>query len=282
MPTITPLRQRMTEDMQIRNLSSRTQDTYIRHVADFARHYNKSPEELAQEEIRAYQVHLLKRELSQSTQAQVVAALRFLYGKTLGRPWTVEAIPYPKMAKKLPPVLSLEEVFAILNSTRNMKHRTLLTTIYGCGLRISEATHLRVENIDSDRMVLEIRQGKGSKDRLVPLPPRLLEMLRTYWKEYRPADLLFPGSLPDKPIALKSVRTALRKACRDASITKRVTPHCLRHSFATHLLEDGVGLRTIQVILGHSQVSTTAIYTHLSVKKLREATSPLESLPELS
>ncbi len=280
---MTPLRQRMLEDMQIRNLASSTQETYVRQVARFARHFSKCPSELGPEEIRDYQIHLAKeRRAAPSVMVQVVAALRFLYGTTLARPWVVEAIPYPKRPKKLPPILSREEVAIFLGAVKNLKHRTLLMTIYGCGLRAGETTHLRVEDIDSQRMILQVHYGKGGKQRQVPLAPKLLEVLRQYWKHYRPNPWLFPGKSPDQPMQTASVRWACRKVSDQVSTKQRITPHCLRHSYATHLLDAGTDLRTIQVMLGHSSVSTTAIYTHVSESKLREAPSPLELLPDVS
>lgn len=280
---MTPLRQRMIEDMQIRNLAPSTQDTYVGHVARFARHFGTSPSLLGPKEIRDYQVHLIKeRELSPAMLAQVVAALRFLYGTTLRRTWAVEAIPCPKTCRKLPVVLSPQQVATFLAAIRNLKHRALFMTIYGCGLRATEAVHLRAEDIDSQRMLLRVQYGKGGRQRQVPLPTQLLEVLREYWKQHRPHLWLFPGKCTNRPMSTASVQYACRKISHEVPEIPNVTPHCLRHSYATHLLEAGVDLRTIQAMLGHSRVSTTAIYTHVSAQKLREAPSPLEALPDVS
>ncbi len=280
---MTPLRQRMHEDMQIRNLAPLTQQAYIRQVARFAQHFGKCPSLLGPQEIRDYQIHLIKkRQVSTSLKVQVVAALRFLYGTTLRQPWAVEAIPYPKKPKKLPVVLSREEVALFLATVKNPKHKALFMTVYGCGLRIRETTHLRVADIDSQRMLVRVQHGKGDRERQVPLTPKLLEVLRRYWKQHRPNTWLFPGSSPDRPIATDSVRQAFQKVSDQVPTRQHITPHCLRHSYATHLLEAGTDLRTIQVILGHRSVSTTAIYTHVSESKLRGAPSPLDSLPDVS
>lgn len=280
---MTPLRQRMLEDMQIRNLSPATQYAYIGQVARYARHFGKCPSLLGPQEIRDYQIHLLKKhQVSTSLMSQVVAALRFLYGTTLHKPWAIEALPYPKRPKKLPVVLSRQEVALFMATVKNPKHKALLMTVYGCGLRISETTHLRIEDIDSQRMLLRVQHGKGDRERLVPLSPKLLEALRGYWKQHRPNPWLFPGNSPDRPMATDSVRQAFRKVSDQVPTKQHITPHCLRHSYATHLLEDGTDLRTIQAILGHRGLSTTAIYTHVSANKLREASSPLDSLPDVS
>ena len=279
---MTALRQRMLEDMQIRNLAPLTQNAYVRQVARYARHFGKCPSLLGPEEIRDYQIHLVKeRQVSTSLLVQVVAALRFLYGTTLHQSWAVEAIPYPKKPKKLPVVLSREQVALFLAAVSNLKHRALLMTIYGCGLRGNEATQLRVEDIDSQRMLLRVN-GKGDKQRQVPLSPKLLEVLREYWSQYRPNPWLFPGKFSDRPMITASVRSACTKVCREVPTIQRITPHCLRHSYATHLLEAGTDLRTIQILLGHSSIRTTTIYTHVSETKLREAPSPLDSLPDVS
>lgn len=280
---MTPLRQRMIEDMEIRNLAPLTQKTYLRHVAGFARYFGRSPDRLGPREIRDYQVYLFReRGISPGHMVQVVAAFRFLYGTTLRRSWSVDSIPYPKKARKLPLVLSREEVALFLGAVRNIKHRALLMTLYGCGLRTCEVIHLRVVDIESSRMLVRVHYGKGGRERQVPLPPTLLEALRAYWKQYRPCPWLFPGKFPDRPMSPEAVRWACRRVARDVPSISRVTPHSLRHSYATHLLEAGIDLRTIQVMLGHSCVRTTAIYTHVSERRLREAPSPLESLPDVS
>lgn len=276
---MTPLRERMIEDMQIRNLAPTTQSTYISQVAIFARYFGKSPAHLGPPEIREYQLYLLKvRCLSPASLVKVVAALRFLYRFTLKRPWAIEAIPTPKVAKKLPTILSREEVAQCLSVASGAKHRALLMFFYGCGLRRSEALHLRVEDIDSQRMVVRINHGKGGRQRMVPLPEVLLEVLREYWKEDRPATWLFPGKGTERPMSGRAVSDICQRVRRRAELKKRFYPHCLRHSFATHLLEDGADLRVIQTLLGHSQLSTTAIYTHVSEKRLHAAKNPLDAL----
>ena len=280
---MTPLRQRMLEEMQIRNLATSTQEMYVRHVARFAQYFGRCPSRLGPEEIREYQIHLVKvKQVVPGVQVQVVAALRFLYGKILRRSWVVERIPYPKRPKRLPLVLSREQVALFLGAVRNLKHRALLMTIYGCGLRCNEVIHLRVEDIDSQRMLIRVRHGKGGRERQVPLSPKLLAVLREYWEQYRPAPWLFPGKFPDRPMITAAVRWACRKVAQEVPQIPNVTPHSLRHSYATHLMDDGVNLRTIQILLGHSSVSTTAIYTHVSERKLREAPCPLETLPDAS
>ena len=282
-PKMTPLRQRMLEDMQIRNLAPSTQETYVRHVAGLAHYFGKSPEHMGPREIRDYQVYLLKeKQLSPNTLIGIVAALRFLYGTTLKRSWSVEAIPAPRRIKKLPAVLSREEVAKFLGATKNLKHRALMMTIYGCGLRSAEATHLRVQDIDSQSMLLRVAFGKGAKDRFVPLCPQLLKVLRQYWKEYRPEHWLFPGHDPRRPLLEASARQAVCKIKRNLQLKKNVTLHGLRHSYATHLLEDGVEIRTIQLLLGHRSLNSTSRYTHISANKLHEAKSPLDKLPDVS
>ena len=277
---MTPLRERMIEDMQIRNLAPSTQECYVRQVAGFARYFGKSPELLKSEQVRDYQLYLIRDcEASSSVLTQTVAALRFLYGTTLGKPWSIETIAYPKKPRKLPVVPGLEEVAQLLAAARNLKHRTMLTSIYSCGFRVAEVTHLRVQDIDSRRMVIHIQQGKGCKDRLVPLCPRLLDLLREYWKAYRPQDWMFLGNSKDRPICKDSVRHACAKICRDAGLKKKLTPHSLRHAFATHLLEDGTDLRTVQLLLGHRSLSTTSRYTHISTERIRAVRSPLDLLP---
>lgn len=278
---MTPLRRRMIEDLRIRNFSPNTIAGYIGYVARFARHFGRSPAELAPEHVRRYLVHLRDQEgAGVGTMVQCVSALRFLYRVTLKRDWAITAIPYPKKERKLPVVLTRAEVFEFLGSLGNLKYRAILTTAYASGLRVSEATHLRVADIDSARMVMHVRQGKGRKDRLVPLSKNLLELLREYWKIARPKTWLFPGKQgSDAPVARRSVERACAKARAALGWTKHVRPHTLRHSFATHLLEAGTDIRTIQVLLGHRALSSTATYTHLSTVSLQGTKSPLDLLP---
>jgi integrase/recombinase XerD len=276
---MTPLRRRMIEDMSLRNFTPGTITVYVNCVARFAQHFHTSPDRLGPEEVRAYLIHLVQeRRASWSYYNQNLQALRFLYNNTLGRDWVLQHIACPKRPKRLPVVLSADELvrfFAVINS---LKHRALLMSAYAAGLRLSEVATLRVDDIDSRRMVIRVRQGKGRKDRYVMLSPRLLELLRCYWKAARPRIWLFPGRDHDRPIGVRTVTRACQRAVRAAGLDKRVTVHTLRHSFATHLLEAGTDLRTIQVLLGHHSPRTTALYTHVSPAALRATTSPFDQL----
>ena len=276
---MTPLRQRMIEDLKLRNLAPRTIESYVSRVAAFARHFGRSPEDLGRDEVRSYLIHLVQeRHVCWSTYNQTVAGLRFLYEVTLGREGVLVRISCPKQPKKLPVVLSLEEVARLFAAVVGLKHRAILMTAYAAGLRISEVVALRLEDIDSQRMVLRVRQGKGRRDRNVMLSPRLLALLRGYWKVARPAEWLFPGDIPGRPITAGSVHHICAQAARAAGLGKHVTVHPLRHSFATHLLEAGTDLRTIQVLLGHDSPRTTAVYTHVSPAAVRATISPLDRL----
>jgi integrase/recombinase XerD len=278
--SVSPLRQKMTEDLQIRNYSPHTIEAYVRSVANFAKHFGKSPDLLTPENVRDYQLFLIQqRKVSWGTVVQIVCALRFFYQQTLGRKWMIDFIPYPKLPKKLPLVLSQEEVFALLQATTNLRHHTILATIYATGLRVSEAANLLISDINSGRQLIAVRQGKGRKDRFVMLSPKLLELLRRYWRAYKPASYLFLGDIPGRPISREGIHYICQKAASAAHITKPVSPHSLRHSFATHLLEAGTDLRTIQLLLGHNSLRTTAIYLHVSNLALRSTTSPLDLLP---
>jgi len=275
----TALRQRMTDDLRLRNRSPRTIKSYLAQVASFAKYFKRSPELLGPEEIRQYQVHLVNvRQVSWSTFNQAVCALRFFYRITLSRDWVVEHLPFPRRAKQLPVVLSPEEVKRFLDSIRSLKYRAILMTAYAGGLRLSEVANLRVRDIDSSRMMIRIEQGKGRKDRYVMLAPKLLEVLRQYWRAERPGEWLFPGRSPDQSLCVTGIQKACRQAGIDAGLSKRVTVHTLRHSFATHLLEAGTNIRVIQTLLGHSSVSTTQRYTYVSEKTVRATESPLELL----
>ncbi len=276
-----PLR-RMQQDMRIRNLSPRTIECYLRHVAAFARHFGKSPEQLDRQHIREYQIYLVEeRHPSWSLFNQVVCALRFLYRTTLGRDDVVVQIPFAKPPQRLPAVLCVAEVQRLLACVENPRQRLLLAVIYSGGLRLSEALQLKVGDIDSQRMVIRICQGKGKKDREVPLSPCLLNWLRQYYRTYRPAHELFParpgGNRPWHP---NTIQRACRKAAQRAGLTKRVTVHTLRHSYATTLMESGVNLRTIQMLLGHNNLRTTARYTHVSRETLQQTISPLDLIPD--
>ena len=279
---MTPLRQRMLEDMGIRNFAENTQLSYLQQVTLYARYFDRSPDELGPEQVRAYQVHLTKtRKLSPSSISTATAALRFLYKVTLKQNWAPDDIPMPKKPFKLPVVLSPEEVMHFLDSVASLKQRTILTTAYAAGLRVSEATNLKITDIDSKRMMLRVDQGKGHRDRDVMLSPRLLEELRSYWKVVRPKVWLFPGDIPDRPITPGAVEAACQKAHRAAGIHKPITPHSLRHAFATHLLENGTDLRKIQLLLGHRSLATTSRYLKVATSTVCATTSPFDLLPKV-
>lgn len=275
---MTPLRKRMLEDMQIRNLSPHTIDGYLRYVAQFAKHFKTSPDQLGPEHVRNYQLHLLNQQVDQSIVIQTVCALRFLYEKTLHRPWTVEYIPFPKKIKKLPIILSRDEVQTLLRTPRHLKHRVILATLYTTGLRVSELCRLQGTDIDSGRMVVVVRQGKGKKDRQVGLSPHLLPLLRRYWKLYGLQSWLFPGARIREPMTRSGVEWLCQKAGQTAQLTKAVYPHLLRHTYATHLLEAGMDLRSIQLLLGHASLSSTSIYLHVANPTLQTTRSPLSTL----
>ena len=271
----------MTEDMQVRNLSPHTQASYLQQVSLFARYFVTSPDGLTPEHIRTYQIYLTnEKKLATSSIHVAVAALRFLYRITLKKEWTFgEVIPLPKKAQKLPIILSPEEVLHFLGCVDRGKHRVILTTCYAAGLRISEAVRLNAAAIDSARMVIRVNQGKGRKDRYVMLSPTLLEILRNYWKAARPKEFLFPGVHEDRPITKDAVEAACQKAHRLSGLSKPVTPHSLRHAFAVHLLESGTNVRTIQLLLGHRSMGTTARYLRIATSKVCATSSPLDLLP---
>lgn len=278
---MSPLRRHMIEDMQIRNLTPNTQRVYVEQVGRFARHFHKSPEHLGPTEIRTYLLFLINdRRLASSSVIVAVSALRFLYTVTLKRSWVIaDDIPTGRQAKKLPVVLSREEVARFLTAVENLKHRTVLTVCYAAGLRISEAVRLTPSSIDSKRMVIRVEQGKGRKDRYVMLSPKLFELLRDYWQRTHPGAWLFPGDLPDRPISPLSINWACRNVQSKCGSAKPVTPHALRHAFAVHLLEAGTDLRTIPLLLGHRNLSTTARYLMVAISKVCATVSPLEALP---
>jgi site-specific recombinase XerD len=271
----------MTEDMQVRNLSPHTQTSYVQQVSLFARHFHKSPEALGPEEIRTYQVYLTnEKKLAPGSILIAVAALRFLYKVSLKKEWPFdEVIPAPKKPQKLPVVLSPEEVLHFLESVHNTKHRAILTTCYAAGLRISEAVRLKPNDVDSQRMVVRVEQGKGQKDRYVMLSAKLLETLRSYWRAMRPKEWLFQGDVPGQPITRSAVELACQKARRISGISKPVSPHSMRHAFAVHLLESGTDVRTIQLLLGHRSLATTARYLRIATSKVCSTSSPLDLLP---
>jgi integrase/recombinase XerD len=280
---VTQLRKKMLEELQRRNYSHRTAKTYVRIVRDFAEYFHQPPDKLGPEQIRQYQAHLFQaKKLAPATVSQYVSALRFLFVKTLRRHFLAEYIPFPKSRKRLPTVLSPEEVTQLIDAACNLYHRTLLMTLYSTAARRAELCRLKVQDIDSQRMMIRIHQGKGGRDREVPLSPKLLETLRVYFRWMQPATFLFPGTVKgvraDVPITPHVVCLACRQAAQRAGITKRLSPHSLRHSCASHLLEAGADLRTIQVLLGHSRLEHTLLYLHLSPKHLQAIPNPLDAL----
>ena len=279
---MTHLRKMMVEELHRRNYAQNTIRHYLRAVEDFARRFRCSPDRLGPRHIREYQAELFqKRKLSANSVGQHLAALRFFYIKTLRRAWSIADTPYPKKSRRLPTILSREEVAQLLHAARTPGERILLMTLYASGARNAELTHLKVSDIDSHRMVVHIRGGKGRKDRDVMLSAKLLTALRAYWRCYhrQSSSWLFPSNYrKDRPIDTKTVWYACQKAAQSAGIHKRVYPHLLRHCFATHLYEAGADLRTIQVLLGHEDLKETLVYVHLAIQRLNSTTSPLDSL----
>jgi site-specific recombinase XerD len=270
----------MIAAMQIRNFTANTQAAYLQQIVLLARYYHQSPEALGPQQIQAYQLYLTnERKLAPGSLCTIAAALRFLYHVTLKRDWALDDIPIPKKPLKLPVILSPEEIEHFLECVGSLKHRTLLTVAYAAGLRVSEATHLKVTDIDSQRMVIRVEQGKGQKDRYVMLSPRLLEELRTYWKVARPKLWLFPGDIPGRPITRDAVEQACDKARRVSGIDKPITPHSMRHAFATHLLEAGTDVRRIQLLLGHRSLATTSHYLKVATSSVCATVSPFDLLP---
>lgn len=278
MTEMSPLRRRMIEDMTIRNLSPATQQSYLYAVNRFSRHFGRSPDRLGLEDVRLFQVHLVSSGISWPALNQTVSALRFFFGVTLGHEQLPERIAYARTPSKLPRVLSGEEIVRFLEAVPSLKARTALTTAYAAGLRAGEVARLKVSDIDSKRGVICVKHGKGGKDRNVMLSVQLLSVLRTYWRLRRPDVWLFPGRDETRPIDVNVLHAACRFARAAASLDSDVTVHTLRHSFATHLLESGTDIRIIQVLLGHSNMTTTARYTQVSNALIRNTTSPLDRL----
>lgn len=281
---MTRLRRIMLEELQRRNYSDNTIRQYLLAVRQFAEYFGKRPDQLGPDELRTYQAYLLRdRKLAVGTVVARVAALRFFFVRVLKRHQFREDLPYPKDRRRLPTVLSLEEVTRLINAAGNLQQRAILMTLYGTGMRRTELSLLKVRDVDSQRMMIRVERGKGGAGRDIPLSPALLETLREYWRWKKPRPYLFPSSEgqrgKERPIADNTVWYACAQAARHAGLTKRIGPHTLRHSFATHLLEAGTDLRTIQIILGHGDLETTAKYLHLSQRHLRAVTNPLESLP---
>ena len=273
---------RMKSQMVLKGLSPRTIDVYLRQVARFVRYVGHGPERMEAEEIRAYLHHLLsERQLSQATVNQAYSALRLFYEQILGKTWEERKIPRARQRRKLPVVLSPAEVEALFAATRNAKYRALFMAIYSGGLRVGEATHLRVEDIDSQRMLIRVRQGKGNKDRYTLLSKRALAALREYWRHYRPEGWLFPGLGGERPLTANTVQKTIRRTVAAAGIRKAATAHTLRHSFATHLLDAGVTLYHIQHLLGHRRAETTSVYLHLTHGDLSRIVNPMDQWPAL-
>jgi integrase/recombinase XerD len=277
---ISPLRQRMIDDMTVRNFAPNTMLAYLKQVSYFAQHFGKSPERLGPEDIRSYQIYLAKeRKASVSSRTVATSALRFLYAVTLKQDRVIEMIPTPKAEYRLPVILSPLEILRLLQAAPSFSYHVIFSTMYGTGVRVSEALHLKVPHIDSPRMMIRIEQGKGHRDRYVPLSPKLLELLRSYWRKLRPQPWLFPGQFPAQPLSREAVSDAVAQAADRAGLNKHVSPHSLRHAYAVHLLEAGTDIRKIQLLLGHRSLSTTARYLRLATTTVCATTSPLDLLP---
>jgi integrase/recombinase XerD len=280
---MTHLRKMMLEELERRNFAETTKQCYIQAVEEFAGYFKRPPDQLGPEHIREFQAHLFtKRKLAANTVNQRLAALRFFFVKTLRRPWNAADTPYPKKVIHLPIVLSQEEVVRLIDAAVLPFHRVILMTLYSTGVRRAELAHLKVSDIDSERMIIRVRGGKGRKDREVMLSPRLLEALREHWRRHKPKEWLFPGGRwhnSEKPITSKVAWQACQQAALRAGMEKKVHPHTLRHCFATHLLEDGADLRTIQMLLGHRDLEETTVYLHVSKRHLNATPSPLDKLP---
>lgn len=274
------IREKMMDDLKLRGFAASTQKEYLRRARNFVAYHGRSPTEMGEREIREFLLYLVnEKKAGPATHHMYVAAIKFLYTSTLGRPEEVANIPWPKKPQRLPDIMTAEEVERLLREMRSLKHRAILMTAYGAGLRISEACSLETADIDSDRMLIHVREGKRSKDRYVMLSDRLLEALRVYWRSARPkGTYLFPGMIPGRPITSGAVQRVLKKVVAGCGFRKRVTMHALRHGFATHLLEEGVDIRVIQRLLGHSSIQTTARYTKVSREHIGRTKSPLDLL----
>jgi site-specific recombinase XerD len=281
---MSPLRRRMVEDMEIRGLEAKTQASYIRAVEAFAGFLGRSPDSATPAELRAWQLHMARTQISVPIFNHRITVLRFFFSATCGRDELARPLRFRRAPRKLPEVLSADEVSRLLDAAPGpgLKYRAAFSVAYGAGLRASEVVNLKLGDIDSERMVIRVEQGKGRKDRHVMLSPHLLELLRDYWREARPQGWLFPGLPPVKPISTRQLNRACRTARAAAGLTKRVTPHTLRHSFATHLLEQNTDIRVIQVLLGHARLETTALYTHVATRTIRDVMSPLEAVQRLT
>lgn len=275
---ISPLRRRMIEDMTVRNFAPKTQHDYIRAVTKLARFLGRSPDTATAEDLRRFQLHLTENRVGAPTINFTVTVLRFFFTITLDRADAIKHLTFVREPRKIPVVLSLEEVARLLEAAPGPKYKAALAAAYGAGLRVSEVATLKVSDIDSERMMLRVEQGKGHKDRHAMLAPQLLELLRDWWRIARPQVWLFPGQNPVNPMTTRQINRACHAAADMARITKRVSPHTLRHSFATHLLEQNTDIRMIQVLLGHAKLETTALYTHIATNTIRAVMSPLERL----
>ena len=275
---ISPLRRRMIEDMTVRNFAPKTQHDYIRAVTKLARFLGRSPDTATTEELRLFQLHLTANRVGAPTINFTVTVLRFFFTMTLDRADAIKHLTFVPEPRKIPVVLSLEEVARLLEAAPGPKYKAALAAAYGAGLRGSEVATLKVSDIDSERMMLRVEQGKGHKDRHAMLAPQLLELLRDWWRIARPQVWLFPGQNPVNPMTTRQINRACHAAADMARITKRVSPHTLRHSFATHLLEQNTDIRVIQVLLGHAKLETTALYTRIATNTIRAVMSPLERL----
>lgn len=272
------LREQMAEDMRLKGFAQTTQAAYLLRAKHLAAHYMRSPSQLGREEVRKFlRFVVMEQQAKPTTVRMYVAAIKFLYATTLGRPGVVAGIPWPKVPRTLPDILSAQEVIELLTAMARPKHRAMALTAYGAGLRVSEVCSLKAVDVDSSRMLLHVRKGKRSKDRYVMLSENLLEGLREYWRRTRPSgEYLFPGAQPGSHISASAFQQMMRKVVRRCDFGKRVTPHSLRHAFATHLLENGEDIRTIQVLLGHSSVQSTAVYTKVSIRHIGRTRSPLD------
>jgi len=273
------LREQMKMDLKLKGYSPKTQVAYLGYMKNFVRYFGRSPAKMGEKEIREYLYHLITgRDLGDSSINSAYSALKFFYETTLCRDWNVAKIPRRKTEKRLPVVLDGSEIKQLLAVTTNLKHRALLMTTYSAGLRVSETAHLKICDVDSKRMQLRVAQGKGKKDRYALLSPVTLNLLRDYWRQYRPFSWLFPGRSPERPISTRSIQKVFKDAKRKAGIKKPATVHTLRHSFATHLLEAGTDIYRVQKLMGHTTPKTTAIYIHLRRQDLLKVVSPLDSL----
>lgn len=272
-------RDQFEKDLQIRGFSPNTVKQYVYCVRNLVKHFKRPPDELTVDDIHDFQLHLTKeRKVAWSTFNVYVFAIRYFFVKTIKKDWDIKAIPYQKTGRQLPEIFNGSELNALFKAVANIKHRAILMTTYSAGLRVSEVIHLQVSDIDSQRMVIRVDQGKGRKDRYVPLSETLLPILRQYWKAVRPPEWLFPGKHKNFPLNRSSVERVFRKAKKNAGITKNVTVHSLRHAFATHLLENGTDIRTIQRLLGHRSLCSTQLYTHVAKNYVNQAGSPLDTL----